>query len=234
LNLIPALGTGRNQLNVLYGDGSSYPTSTAFQYDELDSVYFDNRFVISGIRVSSGSAGIKFNGGSAIFEDGSSNAEYRSAGTGSGLLNNTGKTTGGTGAAWSVRMTSGTHTAGYSMEWCNNTTRKAAVAYDGVFEGPKGRGNATAYTSDQNLTDHQSARFDCTSADRTGTLPTAAGKLGTRIRAYKVDGGANRLLLAPTGSEKIDGANAAYSTTTAYGCIEVESDNVDWMVAFKK
>jgi hypothetical protein len=229
-----ALGTSRSQIIVLYGSGSTYPTSTLALFDESDSTFFDVRTRSNGFVSSQGTAGYLFPSGTGLYSSGSNDLECRSTATSAPLLLKGNKSTGGTGAAVTSRAYSGTQTAGYIHNFESNATQMAGVAYDGIYDGPQGRVNTTAYTTNQALTYCQSARFDCSGGDRTGTLPTAVGKAGFRITLYKTDGGANRLLAAPNGAENIDGANASVSTSTAYGCMEFESDGTGWMMRFKK
>lgn len=63
--------------------------------------------------------------------------------------------------------------------------------------------------------------INCTSGNRTYTLLDAHLQRGRRFTVQKVDGGANQLIIAPSGTTKINGVNASINSTAAYTRAEI-------------
>lgn len=81
------------------------------------------------------------------------------------------------------------------------------------------------------LTDADFAvEFDCTSAGRTATLPTAVGATGRTYLIRKKDSSANVVTINTTSSQTVNGAASGAKTITAqYGALLLISDGANWM-----
>jgi len=71
--------------------------------------------------------------------------------------------------------------------------------------------------------------MDATGAVRTVTLPTAVLAAGRHIAVRKSDGSANKVTVATTGGQTINGA-ATFDITVQYGSYEFVSDGANWMI----
>jgi len=61
------------------------------------------------------------------------------------------------------------------------------------------------------------------------TLPTAVGQSGKKIRALKIDAGANVVTIACTGGQTINGA-ATQALAAQWAGLTVTSDGANWIV----
>jgi hypothetical protein len=82
----------------------------------------------------------------------------------------------------------------------------------------------TASQTGSNVNSSTSTRIqeiNCTAGNRTYTLLDTHLQHGRCFTVQKVDGGSNQLIVAPTGTTKINGVNASVNSTAAYARAEI-------------
>lgn len=95
------------------------------------------------------------------------------------------------------------------------------------------RQNARSSTVNTTLTDADGlVALDCTSGNRTATLPTAVGRTGRVFILKRIDGTANTCTFATTGSQNIDAATTA-TIVSNNGTIAVQSNGSKWNILYR-
>jgi hypothetical protein len=82
----------------------------------------------------------------------------------------------------------------------------------------------TASSTSSNVNSSTSTRIqeiNCTAGNRTYTLLDAHLQRGRRFTVQKTDGGSNQLIIAPSGTTNINGANASVNSTAAFARAEI-------------
>lgn len=87
-----------------------------------------------------------------------------------------------------------------------------------------------AYSADQTLdASHTDVWFNATGANRTATLPAAAGCTGRVYGVGKNDSSTNTVTIDPNGAELINGA-ATFVVASQYEFIRFKSDGTGWLI----
>ena len=220
-----ALGTSRSQIIVLYGSGSTYPTSTLALFDESDSTFFDVRTRSNGFVSVQSTAGYLFTSGTGLYSSGSNDLECRSTASSAPLLLKGNKSTGGTGAAVTSRAYSGTQTAGYLHNFESGSTQMAGVAYDGTWEGPVLR-NTSTKSSNYSAALYDLVEYSVGGGTFTVTLPNPAAGTQGRFIVTKNIGSSGTPLSVATGTGYIDNA-ATIQVAGGYASDTFVADNAN-------
>lgn len=125
----------------LYGTGTSPPTSTFWTLDNSDPNY-GVALTVSTLVAGSGGNGVRLaNNGGGMKEDGSSNAIFQNAASGSIWSATSSTSTGNTGARFQFTADAGTPSAGYLARWGYGSGSFSTSVLDLFFNGRLGLAN---------------------------------------------------------------------------------------------
>jgi len=231
-----------------YGTGTTAPPNTLSYGDTSDPSFGVARCAPTFVATSGGNGHRLASNGGGVKEDGSTNAIFQNAAAGSKWQATSSTSTGNTGARFEFLCDAGTPTAGRAMrlgygsgsfatELLGVSCATATMGHLFVNGVDLGWNVRTVAFADSPVTAAIGDRFlvDTTGGIVTINLPavpsvTSARQLDVIVIDAKLNFGANRCVLAPNGTNKIDTVNASIAlTTNGVGATLVhDGDGTNW------